>query len=237
MITYMVVINIIALEVVPFLRIGQTRGRCITAGLSTNQLATGFWVAPLGFCISKSNFLSILIDSDRCVNAVLTGVSLYHSMRMWQESSGVKRSPLFRVFVRDGLMYLIVITITKCASRGSDRHSDADMPSSTTNVVFFAQKDAALKGSAMAFQFLFSSLMSCRLVLSLRDSEAKVFQHAAASLVTRSYWKNGPSDGGDTEQGGSKKIDGVQSFQLKYQRSNSSFPVTPGGPTSPLEIQ
>lgn len=58
MITYMIVVNAIALEVVPFLRIGQTRGRCITAGLSTNQLATGFWVAPLGFCISKSLILT-----------------------------------------------------------------------------------------------------------------------------------------------------------------------------------
>lgn len=173
--------------------------------------------------------------------AVLTGVSMIHSLRMWQQSSNVKRSPLFRVFVRDGLLYLIVITITKyvcfCSQqlrlpRLMNRYSN-----STANVVFFVQKDVALKGSAMAFQFLFSSLMSCRLVLSLRDSEATVFQHAAASLVSRSFWKSG-TGAMDAETGGSNHVGGggAQSYQLKLQRSNSSMP-TYNMPISPLEVR
>lgn len=50
----MIVITAKALELVPWFIVGQTRGRCITAGFSGNQLATGFWVAPLGLTISGS---------------------------------------------------------------------------------------------------------------------------------------------------------------------------------------
>lgn len=115
-----------------------------------------------------------------------------------------KRSPLFRVFIRDGVseclcdlcylwsatdatlyvkVYLAVITATN-----------------TANVAFFAQGDASLKGAAMAFQFLFASLMSCRLVLSLRDSESLAMQSAAASLATKSFWRTGmtPMDSGNS---------------------------------------
>jgi hypothetical protein len=61
----------------------------------------------------------------------------------------------------------------------------------TANVAFFAQQDTSLKGSAMAFQFLVASLMSCRLVLSLRDTEATSMNSAAASVATLSFWKTG----------------------------------------------
>lgn len=50
----MLVVTAKALELVPWFEVGQTRGRCVTAGFSGNQLATGFWVAPLGFTISES---------------------------------------------------------------------------------------------------------------------------------------------------------------------------------------
>ena len=49
----MLVVTAKALELVPWLIVGQTKGKCITAGYSGNQLATGFWVAPLGFTISE----------------------------------------------------------------------------------------------------------------------------------------------------------------------------------------
>ncbi|KAK9898074.1 hypothetical protein P389DRAFT_210424 [Cystobasidium minutum MCA 4210] len=165
MIIYMLVVTAKALELVPWFEVGQTRGRCVTAGFSGNQLATGFWVAPLGFTI------------------ILTGVTLFESIKIRQRMPASKRSPLFRVFIRDGVMYLAVITATN-----------------TANVAFFAQGDASLKGAATAFQFLFASLMSCRLVLSLRDSESLAMQSAAASLATKSFWRTGmtPMDSGNS---------------------------------------
>lgn len=81
-------------------------------------------------------------------------------------------------------VYLVVITATN-----------------TANVAFFAQQDSSLKGSAMAFQFLFASLMSCRMVLSLRDIEMLTVQSAAASLATRSFWKTGYTGNEDEKNG------------------------------------
>jgi hypothetical protein len=37
----MIVVTVKALELVPWLIVGQTRGKCITAGYSGDQLATG----------------------------------------------------------------------------------------------------------------------------------------------------------------------------------------------------
>lgn len=51
----MLVVTAKALELVPWAIVGQSKGRCITAGYSGNQLATGFWVAPLGFAMSESH--------------------------------------------------------------------------------------------------------------------------------------------------------------------------------------
>lgn len=109
-----------------------------------------------------------------------------------------KRSPVFRVFIRDGVsksqfcfllgvscmlsgpistlpaVYLAVITATN-----------------TANVAFFAQQDSSLKGAAMAFQFLFASLISCRMVLSLRDTEMLAVQSAAGSKRPRPSGKQG----------------------------------------------
>jgi hypothetical protein len=49
----MLVVTSMALDLVPWFIVGQTQGKCITAGYSGNQLSTGFWVAPLGFTISE----------------------------------------------------------------------------------------------------------------------------------------------------------------------------------------
>ena len=123
--------------------------------------ATGFWIAPL------------------LNGAILTLITLFESLRLQRAMPSARRSPLLRVFVRDGLLYLGCITITNLL-----------------NVAFFVQKIDKLQPSAMAFQFLISSLMSSRLVLSLRDSEATAFNSAAASIATRSFWKT--SNGSNT---------------------------------------
>lgn len=98
----------------------------------------------------------------------------------------------------------------------------------TANVAFFAQSDSSLKGSAMAFQFLLASLCSCRLVLSLRDSEALAVTSAAASLATKSFWKTGFSGENEQEEShraynqrnGTFDIENSQSFPMQPQHSD-----------------
>jgi hypothetical protein len=86
-------------------------------------------------------------------------------------------------------------------------------------VAFFAQQDASLKGVAMAFQPLFASLMSCRMVLSLRDTEMLAVQSAAASLATKSFWKTGYTGGEDEHSRQTANRD----YDFETARQNDSY--------------
>ena len=108
-------------------------------------------------------------------------------------------------------MYLAVVTCTN-----------------VLNVAFFTQSRVELEGSAMAFQFLLSSVMACRLVLSLRDNEARALSSAAADVLTRSFWRTGHTGYNDASAGQVNPLEQGQStdsINLKDRQLHDTIPV------------
>lgn len=124
----------------------------------------------------------------------------------------MERTHPVALFICASAVYLAVITATNVA-----------------NVAFFAQQDQSLKGSAMAFQFLFASLMSCRMVLSLRDKDILTAQSAIASFPTKSFWRAGYTGNEQEQQIGHTNLGAMGRRTPNFLEMEQSYDHHPTG--------
>lgn len=124
----------IAIDGMTMVPIFQEKDYCIPNGGVRGNVILGYWIVPMVF------------------DAIVTALMIWYMRPHFKNGSA---STIMRVFLREGLLYFVVITLANAL-----------------NIAFFAQTTFSGQAINTGFSLAMTSIMSCRLILSLRDKEA-----------------------------------------------------------------
>lgn len=163
---------------------------------------------------------------------------MFYFLMPYYKSGGI--STIMRVFAKEGIMYL-------CVRHQSiaDAYSIVMFFANALNVAFFVQTNFTGQAINAGFSLVMSSVMSCRLVLSLRDNESNTNvgrssagNHGGASFWTRSAATAPPSYASPVSTNPLPKANshalpfsryGDDFSEKPYDRNDSSPPQTSSG--------
>ena len=142
---------------------GGVRGNVILgvrASPGRRPLTRQYWIVPMVF------------------DAIVTGLMIWYMRPHYKNGSA---STIMRVFLREGMVYFVVITLANALNVAFFSQTTFSGQAINTG---FSLSSVALAADALLTRRSMTSVMSCRLILSLRDKEALAprTQHGSQSF-------------------------------------------------------
>jgi hypothetical protein len=142
-IAYQLYVDTSQMLLLPFVTPPFTHGPCLPMSVPHSAHLLGFFIAPL------------LFDS------MVTFMTVWRAVRIRIQAGGLRSSPIFQTFVREGVFYYILISIANLI-----------------NGIFYLQRRQVISAINIPLSVMLGPVLACRLVLDLRERGSETIQHS-----------------------------------------------------------